>query len=90
MSNDLTLAERLRSWAQNEEMVDAHYTAHGRDCNEAADQLEITGVVVLPVETVERVTDALIALIGCWTTPNVEAARAALRELATMTSAGTR
>lgn len=36
----LTLAERLRSWAQNEEMIDQHFTAHGRDCNEAADLLE--------------------------------------------------
>jgi hypothetical protein len=30
------LGERLISWAQNEEMIDSHYTQHGRDCNEAA------------------------------------------------------
>jgi len=30
------LVERLRSWAQNEEMIDQYFTAHGRDCNEAA------------------------------------------------------
>ena len=39
----LSLSERLRSWAQNEEMIDAHYTAHGRDCNEAAIALSATG-----------------------------------------------
>jgi len=38
----LSLSERLRSWAQNEEMIDAHYTAHGRDCNEAAIALSAT------------------------------------------------
>ena len=36
------LAERLRSWAQNEEMVDSGYTAHGHDCNAAADLLDAT------------------------------------------------
>jgi len=39
----LSLSERLRSWAQNEEMIDAYYTAHGRDCNEAAIALSATG-----------------------------------------------
>jgi hypothetical protein len=29
--------ERLVSWAQNEEMVDGHFTQHGLDCIEAAD-----------------------------------------------------
>ena len=33
----MDLPERLRYWAQNEEMVDQHFTAHGRDCNAAAD-----------------------------------------------------
>ena len=33
----MNLPERLRCWAQNEEMVDQHFTAHGRDCNTAAD-----------------------------------------------------
>ena len=35
-----TLPDRLRAWAQNEEMVDQHFLAHGRDCNAAADQLD--------------------------------------------------
>jgi hypothetical protein len=34
------LPERLRSWAQNEEMIDSYYTTHGRDCNEAAARIE--------------------------------------------------
>ena len=34
------IAERLRSWAQNEEMIDQHFLDHGRDCNEAADEIE--------------------------------------------------
>jgi len=34
------LLERLRSWAQNEEMIDQYYTDHGVDCNEAADEIE--------------------------------------------------
>lgn len=33
----MDLADRLRSWAQNEEMVNAGFTAHGKDCNAAAD-----------------------------------------------------
>jgi hypothetical protein len=33
------LAERLRAWAQNEEMVDQYSTQHGRDCLAAADAL---------------------------------------------------
>lgn len=34
-----TLAERLESWAQNEEMVDQRFTKHGKDCVDAARQL---------------------------------------------------
>ncbi len=34
------IVERLRYWAQNEEMIDQHYTQHGRDCNEAAEEIE--------------------------------------------------
>jgi hypothetical protein len=30
------LTERLRSWAQNEEMIDDHYTEHGSDCERVA------------------------------------------------------
>jgi hypothetical protein len=39
----MTLAERLRSWAQNEEMINQYYTDHGKDCIEAADMLEASG-----------------------------------------------
>jgi hypothetical protein len=38
MSTDL--AERLLSWAQNEEMIDVHYTGHGLDCISAHDELK--------------------------------------------------
>ena len=31
----------LRSWAQNEEMIDNHFTDHGNDCNVAARELEL-------------------------------------------------
>jgi hypothetical protein len=34
------LSERLRAWAQNGEMVDSGYTAHGRDCIDAADAID--------------------------------------------------
>jgi hypothetical protein len=34
------LVERLRSYAQNNEMIDQHYTESGRAMNEAADALE--------------------------------------------------
>lgn len=40
------IVERLRSWAQNEEMVDSYFTEHGRDCNEAADRIERAVVAV--------------------------------------------
>lgn len=40
MTNATELAERLREWAQNEEMINQYYTAHGRDCNAAASLLE--------------------------------------------------
>lgn len=35
------LALELRSWAQNEEMVDQYFTEHGRVCNQAANLLEL-------------------------------------------------
>jgi len=35
------LALELRSWAQNEEMVDQYFTKHGIICNQAADLLEL-------------------------------------------------
>jgi phage shock protein A len=34
------LTDRLRSWAQNEEMIDQYFLEHGKDCNEAADEIE--------------------------------------------------
>ena len=34
------LTERLISWAQNEEMIDRHFTDHGRDCIEAIREIE--------------------------------------------------
>lgn len=40
------LASRLRSWAQNEEMVGVCFTAHGLDCNTAADALTQTNSAV--------------------------------------------
>ena len=38
--NNLTLQDKLRFWAKNKEMVDNYYTEHGKDCNEAADELD--------------------------------------------------
>lgn len=35
-----SLVERLRSWAQNEEMINQYFLQHGKDCNEAADEIE--------------------------------------------------
>ena len=35
----MDLPERLIYWAQNEEMIDSSFLAHGRDCLEAAEQL---------------------------------------------------
>ena len=35
------LALELRSWAQNEEMVDQYFTKHGAICNQSADLLEL-------------------------------------------------
>jgi len=34
------LAENLRDWSQNEEMIDQCFTQHGTACNEAAELLE--------------------------------------------------
>ena len=33
---EMIISERLIYWAQNEEMIDQHYTQHGMDCMEAA------------------------------------------------------
>jgi len=40
MTRRRALAERLRDWAQNQEMIDNYYTAHGNDCLDAALYLE--------------------------------------------------
>ena len=34
------LIDNLNSWADNEEMVDQYYTNHGKDCKQAAFELE--------------------------------------------------
>ena len=39
-SFDPGCSERLRSWAQNEEMIDQYFTDHGKDCNEAVKEIE--------------------------------------------------
>jgi len=31
------LAEKLESWAQNEEMIDQYFLDHGKDCLKAAE-----------------------------------------------------
>lgn len=36
----MNLSDRLISWAQNEEMIDAHYLDHGIDCIEAAEKID--------------------------------------------------
>ena len=36
----MMLAERLRSWAQNEEMINQYFTDHGKDCIDAAKRIE--------------------------------------------------
>lgn len=53
------LRERLREWAQNEEMVDQYLTAHGHDCIEAADAIDR-----LEAER-ERYKAALAELVAC-------------------------
>lgn len=35
----MNLVEQLRSWAQNEEMIDASFTEHGQVCNAAANEI---------------------------------------------------
>lgn len=41
MSEDvIPVQDKLRSWAQNEEMIDQYYTEHGEDCDEAAELID--------------------------------------------------
>jgi chromosome segregation ATPase len=49
-----TLLERLVSWAQNEEMINQHFTDHGKDCNEA----------VKEIERFEAAVDKLVCLLA--------------------------
>jgi len=37
----MNLAERLISWAHNEEMIDQHFTDHGKDCLKAAHFIKV-------------------------------------------------
>ena len=55
------LPERLRSWAQNEEMIDSYYTAHGKDCNEAAARIESDAARIRALEADARRIDFLEA-----------------------------
>lgn len=44
----MNLPDHLTSWAQNEENIDGHYLAHGRDCLEAAKVIqELAGALRL-------------------------------------------
>jgi hypothetical protein len=43
-----TLVDSLRSWAQNEEMIDASFTRHGQDCNEAAAEIDRLRAIINP------------------------------------------
>ena len=36
----MRLSEKLCYWAMNEEMIDVHYKEHGRDCMDAAWELD--------------------------------------------------
>lgn len=53
----MSLSERLISWAQNEEMVDAGYTAHGHDCEQAARALDVMRAVCEALDAWERDPD---------------------------------
>jgi hypothetical protein len=39
MAKEIDIAEKLFSYAQNQEMVDQHYTEHGRDLLAAHDEI---------------------------------------------------
>lgn len=52
------LADRLDSWAQNEEMIDQHYTAHGRDCIAAAAKLRALASSAAGAQETPRVMKA--------------------------------
>lgn len=53
------LSSRLRSWAQNYEMIDNRYLDHGRDCNDAADELD-------RLRAANRI---MASLLECWLNP---------------------
>lgn len=54
------ITERLRSWAQNEEMIDSFFLEHGGDCNEAAEEIEKLRALVADYEVKRQKTLALI------------------------------
>ena len=55
------LVERLLNWSQNEEMVDAHYTQHGRDCNAAREALFIMHTALLRIRDEKDCAFKLVA-----------------------------
>lgn len=73
------LVERLRSWAQNEEMIDQYYTDHGMDCNEAADEIERLRAVVDAAR--ELLEQTYIAEGFCMPYPSQQKLHDALRAL---------
>lgn len=52
MSSLRELAERLETWAQDEEMIDFHFTEHGSDCNRAALIIRALSQFTSKIETV--------------------------------------
>ena len=71
------LADRLRSWAQNEEMIDQHFTAHGRDCEQA---VEVIADLLAALKCIKEVTESgsmsLASLYKCGTVATAAIAHA--------------
>jgi len=75
----MNLSERLISWAQNEEMIDQGYLAHGRDCLEAARMIR-------QMDALAAVLESVLHISGAWyttdkTKPHIDKARAVLARL---------
>ena len=72
-----TLTDRLRSWAQNEEMIDQHFTAHGRDCEQA---VEVIADLLAALKCIKEVTESgsmsLASLYKCGTVATAAIAKA--------------
>lgn len=66
----IPIATKLRSWAQNEEMIDQHFLEHGEDCNEAADLLEFyeaqNAVLLKEQSELQELVMDLVTQ-ACWT-----------------------